>query len=410
MRLILLMLFALAAPRVCRTQNPARVDVTPARITLVAGDTARIRAIARDGAGQGVPNAPIVWHSSNDALASVTPSGLVTARAPGMVGVTARSGVRTGTTSIIVLAPEPANPQPGAMEERAREPDSTPPKPPRRSAGRQAQRPPAPRQTQHPPVDSSSDVLATVTRSGSETYPHEPAGYEMLTKRDFSSKAKSDGDRGPAGSQGWDGAEYRSKRVTIVKDPTAPASPEGVLQFLYPAGFRGGSAPGLSQFVIRKPVTSLYISMWVKLSSNFDGHRSNTNKIFHMWIAGGNKLFVSAEGEGARRLQPQIRLQGVTDPRARLLPNEARGAEVARGRWQRWEFMLAVNTPGQANGRAQWWIDGRKVSDHRDIRLLEPGQRPAWQQFQLSPTWGGGGANVSRDMYLWVDEVYISGR
>jgi hypothetical protein len=153
--------------------------------------------------------------------------------------------------------------------------------------------------------------------------------------------------------------------------------------------------------------------MWVKLSSNFHGNQSSTNKVVHFWVkgmgsGGGNRIFLSAEGAGNGRLQPQLRLQGVPDARARITPNVAPGAVVTRGQWQHWEVLLTMNTPGQPNGQAQWWIDGQLVTDVRDLTIAAAGEPGTLFQLQWSPTYGGGGAPVPYDMYLWFDHAYVS--
>jgi hypothetical protein len=110
------------------------------------------------------------------------------------------------------------------------------------------------------------------------------------------------------------------------------------------------------------------------------------------------------------RLQPQLRLQGVDDRRPRLRPNRLLAAAVERGRWQRWELVLKANTPGRADGELHWWIDGRKVSEYRDVNIVRAGRPDTWDLFQWNATYGGGGAPVPHDQWVRWDHVYISGR
>jgi hypothetical protein len=98
----------------------------------------------------------------------------------------------------------------------------------------------------------------------------------------------------------------------------------------------------------------------------------------------------------------------VPDARARITPNVAPGAVVTRGQWQHWEVLLTMNTPGQPNGQAQWWIDGQLVTDVRDLTIAAAGEPGTLFQLQWSPTYGGGGAPVPYDMYLWFDHAYVS--
>jgi Tol biopolymer transport system component len=67
----------------------ASVTVSPPSATLIAGDTVRLRATAWDAAGREIPGVTFTWASSDDAMARVTTSGLVTALTAGEARVSA---------------------------------------------------------------------------------------------------------------------------------------------------------------------------------------------------------------------------------------------------------------------------------------------------------------------------------
>jgi len=52
-----------------------------------------------------MPDRPFLWSSSNDAIASVSNAGLVTAHAAGTVVIAANAGNVVGTARIVVTAP-----------------------------------------------------------------------------------------------------------------------------------------------------------------------------------------------------------------------------------------------------------------------------------------------------------------
>jgi hypothetical protein len=239
-------------------------------------------------------------------------------------------------------------------------------------------------------------------------YAHQPAGFTLFTERAFNSKASSSNDN--AGAEGWlAGDESQWPLFSIVQDPTAPKSPGSVGQMKYPAGWSPGYAPGYADKNFTGSSTKVYMSIWVKLSSNFYGHSSYVNKMLFMWMAGQPKLILSADGPGTSPLVPSIRIQDSPDTQDHRWPNVVTSAQIVRGQWQHWEVLVSANTPGQANGQVQWWIDGQLVSDYRNINLAGSGESPAWQIFQWGPTWGGmGGANVPADQYVWWDHVYVS--
>jgi hypothetical protein len=81
----------------------AGVTVTPARDTLLVGAERQLVAAAYSSAGVMIPLKRFRWSSSNDAIASVSNTGLVIAHAPGTVVIAANSENVVGTASIVVL-------------------------------------------------------------------------------------------------------------------------------------------------------------------------------------------------------------------------------------------------------------------------------------------------------------------
>jgi hypothetical protein len=341
-------------------------NVSPS-YALLKGDSVQLRPVGYDTTGRQLQMQYTRYASSNSAVATVSSTGLVRAVAAGTASVTlTKEGVLPFTTVITVSVPVVAAPTTAPTTST---PLSTAPAP---SAG-------------------------------------EPAGFTMLTDRPFSAKALNQYDR--ANSEGWDPIEGRYPNFSLVSDPTAPFSGGSVGQMKYPAGFVGGSAPATAQkYFYNTNYKQLYVRVWVKLSANFQGQVSSTNKMFHLWIANGNRFFLSAEGAGSGPLYAQMRMQGVPDLRRRLVPNVVVGAQVRRGVWQQWELVVQTNTPGQANGEARWYIDGKLVSDYRNLEIVRVGEPENWQQVQWSPTWGGGGDLVQQDMFLWFDHMYVSGK
>jgi len=80
------------------------VQVAPSVDTLVVGGGVQLVANALDSSGAAVVHPAFTWSSSNDAIASVTNSGRVTAHAPGTVIVAANAANVVGTARIVVVA------------------------------------------------------------------------------------------------------------------------------------------------------------------------------------------------------------------------------------------------------------------------------------------------------------------
>ncbi|MEO8879963.1 MAG: Ig-like domain-containing protein [Gemmatimonadaceae bacterium] len=81
----------------------ASVTIAPPLDTLIVGQAVQLVATARDAGGNVLARA-FLWNGSDDNVASVSSSGRVTALAPGTMTVTATSGGKTGTATIVVLA------------------------------------------------------------------------------------------------------------------------------------------------------------------------------------------------------------------------------------------------------------------------------------------------------------------
>ena len=76
------------------------VDMGLTRLSLYAGQTVQLSAVARDAAGQPLPGRTFLWATDDSTIASVTQTGLVTVKRAGQVGVSALTG---GVYSIVRL-------------------------------------------------------------------------------------------------------------------------------------------------------------------------------------------------------------------------------------------------------------------------------------------------------------------
>jgi cytoskeletal protein CcmA (bactofilin family) len=87
------------------------VEVLPAEITLTEGDNRMVTAIAREHQGRELSGHRVTWEVDDPGIATVTPEGVVEARAPGTTRIHATVQGITGTASVTVLA---APDEPGA--------------------------------------------------------------------------------------------------------------------------------------------------------------------------------------------------------------------------------------------------------------------------------------------------------
>jgi hypothetical protein len=86
----------------------ASVTVTPAADTLGAGQYVRLHATLKRANGDTIAGLPVAWSASDTTVLVVDTTGLVTARAPGFVTVTAAVGRRQGQSEITVVDSAPS--------------------------------------------------------------------------------------------------------------------------------------------------------------------------------------------------------------------------------------------------------------------------------------------------------------
>ena len=82
------------------------VTVTPSSFTMALGDNKRLKAEATDLAGNVIDVPAFLWRSSDESVASVDSTGLVTALRNGRTIITAFVGNKSGRSDITVIIPE----------------------------------------------------------------------------------------------------------------------------------------------------------------------------------------------------------------------------------------------------------------------------------------------------------------
>ena len=85
----------------------ASVVVSPASAGVLVGGTVQLAASPRDAAGNALAGRTVTWASSNNGVATVNGSGVVTGVTVGSATITATSEAKSGTGAITVTAPPP---------------------------------------------------------------------------------------------------------------------------------------------------------------------------------------------------------------------------------------------------------------------------------------------------------------
>jgi len=262
--------------------------------------------------------------------------------------------------------------------------------------------PPPPKDTTKPPV------VTPPSGGGSASCPNEPAGYTVINDN-----ALKDIPAWPAkSSTGWIDDERNAKTaISIVNDPTAPASPN-VAAGLFPGGMTGGGAPFYvyRPFAATEQFKNLYICGFVKHDAAFDNTNGNAGTKF-MWPAGdqvqGALTYMNHDGSG---MDFTVNQQGAVD--RMLFGNLNRAAAQMyskRGQWVRYEVLLKANSSNSAaNGELHVWMNGTKTHQYTDVNWQMASAR-TWLSLAWNPTYGGGPNRVPRDQRQYLDQLRISG-
>lgn len=88
-------------------QPVASISISPTAPVLMRGDTLRMAALPRDGAGNVIAGHAVTWSSSAPGIVSVSSAGLLTAREAGTATITALAG---GQNVIVAATVQPRKP------------------------------------------------------------------------------------------------------------------------------------------------------------------------------------------------------------------------------------------------------------------------------------------------------------
>jgi hypothetical protein len=124
-----------------------------------------------------------------------------------------------------------------------------------------------------------------------------------------------------------------------------------------------------------------------------------------------------------QQLQPGLVAEGITGftvgpdlpngapPTVRFPNNKVplSQAIAALGAWHRYEVLLVNNTPGNVDGTVRWWFDGTLMGDYTN-RVQFNNVGAGFSDVYWSPTYGGAGPAVPANQWMWLKDLYISGK
>ena len=256
-----------------------------------------------------------------------------------------------------------------------------------------------------PPRDSEAGVLSPPSVPSPGCH-HEPPGLTPIFDESWD-ELPPVAPKTSAGGWNVRSRRERTSRLSIVQDPAAPISPPNVIQGLFPAGGKGGSAPFRLNRRFDRTYSVLYLCMATKIDPRFTNNGNAGTKFGY---------FLSPYDNGKGKLNHYINLtarMGVNleSHKGELNRNIRSSFNLLaqRGTWHRIELVLYSNRDGLSNGSLQMWADDRMVLNEFSIKFFYPGQDPGFSGITWNPTYGGGHNPVPYDMYQWIDNWYMSG-
>jgi hypothetical protein len=251
----------------------------------------------------------------------------------------------------------------------------------------------------------------------SPLYPNEPVGFIPFAENAFTGPLPLT--RSVSGLRGRWYTRSTSNPSIVTASPMGPQSPSTVMRTTFPKGLRGGRAPvmvtGWDATGAKK--SKLYFSAWVRIEgADYENHPVGTKLGFFGFAksgsAVGNQGFFLLVGDGKQSIRRDFVLRfNQQYPVARNLnPNVNGGRLIKVGKWQHWEALFEINTPGTPNGKFQMWIDGVKTHDYRDVKYTIPGATGKFYDYLWNPTWGGNATPIrTRADNISIDHIYLSG-
>ena len=192
-----IVLITCVACRRGRAQEALRISAQPSAVELNVGDTTTLHATV-SGASRDAP-ATAAWSSDNDAIAHVDRTGAVTARAPGVTGITASIGTTFASTRVTVVRSGPSGDNQAASARAVTAPVSPAPAIAPAKGGTSApqqQRPaPAPQRVE---AVAPAPRLAAASANGKRAARSPHFSHISLFYTDFYSRYASPADHGAA--------------------------------------------------------------------------------------------------------------------------------------------------------------------------------------------------------------------
>jgi hypothetical protein len=250
------------------------------------------------------------------------------------------------------------------------------------------------------------------------TYPNQPAGFVPITEHRFSCRP-GEVQCQPLGV--WTYEPGGLGNFSTQHDASAPQSPDSVGQTLFPNGQPSGSAPvwfdgwGVGGYASAF-YSKLYVSLWVRIGgTDYENQAVGTKMGFIGYgqdpSGAANQGFAMLIGNGSQSIGSAFNLGfwQQNNVSRDMNQNVNTSKVMTVGPWHHWEWEMELNTLGSSNGVFKWWVDGTLITSYSDVVYITSGNTFGFYNYRWNPTWGGQGGTKTRNDYMYMDHIYISG-
>ena len=224
------------------------------------------------------------------------------------------------------------------------------------------------------PTDEGGPCPADAPRAAPRPGEHEPPGFTVFAHYDACAFPGRGRDLGMWATE--------KRPMALMRDAEAPGSPPGVILTRYSRGLLAGRAPvywnGCDERGGAAEKQAFYLSLWIKIVGQdfeaapavtklgFIGYGTEPSRAVNQGFFG---IPSGRQATVGRAFQLAFFQQGHVDHESRQ--NIDRRPLMTVGAWHRWEAVLRLNSPGQANGELTFWIDGYKIIQYNNMRFVD---------------------------------------
>lgn len=269
-------------------------------------------------------------------------------------------------------------------------------------------------------TDGLTDAAAVSVTPATAAGQHEPSGYTRFAESSFA--GSPNGCAGPGILDGCWWIYSPSGAPTIV----ALGDTGSALQFKFPVGQAPGSGNGRfggwdTEGGSAVEYADFYEASWIEIPTpDFEMQKVGV-KVLGYWGVGqkgtsgaDNQIYGVVWGNGVdaslmSSWPVSICQQGQVS--RCMAPNRDTSKKLLAGRRQQVETQMVLNTVGSANGILRLWIDGVLTHEYTDVVWRTSAYPSGFYGRRWDPIWGGtGGSSKSRNDYLLVHHIYMSGK